>query len=134
MRDDVFLSQRQFTTCKSILTVTVLSLMILFRGAWAFDQNIHEASQSLSLAEFAEKHGHFHASSLDHQHVYTTEMTDWDHLLLHTLSVFDNHVPLDLALVRLPPGQDQPELQNTPSPLPEQAFSVYRPPKSESPA
>ncbi|MEQ9546405.1 hypothetical protein [Marinobacter lipolyticus] len=130
MRDDVFLSQAQFTTSKGILTVTVLSLMILFRGAWAFDQNVHEASQSLSLAEFAENHGHFHTSSLDHLHVYTAEMTDWDHLLLHALSAFDNHVPLDLAVVRSPSGQDQPELQNTPSPLPEQAFSVYRPPKA----
>jgi len=126
----VFLSQTRSNTGRAILIVTALSLLILFRGAWASDQNVHQASQSLSLIEFAEDHGHFHDSFLDHLHVYSVEMTDGDHLLLHVLAAFENHMPLDLAAVPLPPGQDMPELQRPPSPLPEQASVLYRPPKA----
>jgi len=126
----VFLSQAQPTTGKAILIVTALSLLILFRGVWASDQNVHQASESLSLMEFAEDHGHFHNSSLDHLHVYSVEMTDWDHQLLHVLGAFENHVPLDIAAVPLSLGRDTPELQRPPSPLPEQASLLYRPPKA----
>jgi len=132
MRDSVFLSQTRSTTGRAILIVTALSLLILFRGAWASDQNAHQASQSLSLIEFAEDHGHFHPSSLDHLHVDTVEMSDGDHLLLHALGAFENHMPLDIAAVPLPPGQAMPELQRPPSPLSEQPFSLYRPPKVQS--
>lgn len=125
----MFLSQSRSTTGRAILIVTALSLLILFRGTWASDQNVHQASQSLSLIEFAQDHGHFHDSSLDHLHVYSVEMTDGDHLLLHVMGAFENHMPLDLAAVPLSPGQDMPELQRPPSPLSEQPFSVYRPPK-----
>jgi|TARA_R110000803_G_scaffold86670_3_gene153123 hypothetical protein len=126
----VFLNQTQPATGKAILIVTALSLLILFRGVWASDQNVHQASQSLSLIEFAEDHGHFHDSSLDHLHLYSVEMTDWDHQLLHLLGAFENHVPLNIAAVPLPPGRDTPELQRPPSPLPEQASLLYRPPKA----
>lgn len=126
----MFLNQTQPATGKAILIVTALSLLILFRGVWASDQNVHQASQSLSLIEFAEDHGHFHDSSLDHLHLYSVEMTDWDHQLLHLLGAFENHVPLNIAAVPLPPGRDTPELQRPPSPLPEQASLLYRPPKA----
>jgi len=126
----VFLNQTQPATGKAILIVTALSLLILFRGVWASDQNVHQASQSLSLIEFAEDHGHFHDSSLDHLHLYSVEMTDWDHQLLHLLGAFENHVPLNIAAVPTPPGRDTPELQRAPSPLPEQTSLLYRPPKA----
>lgn len=126
----MFLSLTQSTAGRAILIVTALSLLILFRGVWASDQNVHQASQSLSLSEFAEDHGHFHDSSLDHLHVYSVEMTDWDHQLLHVLGAFENHLPLNIAAVPLPPGRDTPELQSPPSPLSEQAASPYRPPKA----
>ena len=109
--------------------VTVLSLLIFFRGAWASDQSVHQLSQSLSLIEFAQDHGHFHDSSLDHLHVDSVQMTDGDHLLLHMMGAFENHMPLNIAAMSFPPGQDAPELQRPPSPLPEQASSLYRPPK-----
>jgi len=130
MRDSVFLSQTQSTTGRAILIVTALSLLILFQGAWASDQNAHQASPNLSLIEFAQDHGHFHPSSLDHLHVDTVEMSDDDHLLLHALGAFENHMPLDLAAVPLPPGQYTPELQRPPSPLSEQVSVLYRPPKA----
>lgn len=126
----MLLNQAPSTTGKAILIVTALSLLILFRGAWASDQNVHQASQSLSLIEFAQDHGHFHDSSLDHLHVYSEEMTDWDHQLLHVLGAFENHVPLNIAAVPLPPGRDTPDLQRPPSPLAEQASPLYRPPKA----
>tara|TARA_R110000822_G_scaffold244169_1_gene372926 strand:- start:1527 stop:1961 length:435 start_codon:yes stop_codon:yes gene_type:complete len=129
----VFLNQTQPATGKAILIVTALSLLILFRGVWASDQNVHQASQSLSLIEFAEDHGHFHDSSLDHLHLYSVEMTDWDHQLLHLLGAFENHVPLNIAAVPTPPGRDTPELQRPPSPLPEQTSLLYRPPQSLTP-
>ena len=110
----MFLNQTQPATGKAILIVTALSLLILFRGVWASDQNVHQASQSLSLIEFAEDHGHFHDSSLDHLHLYSVEMTDWDHPLLHLLGAFENHVPLYIAAVPLPPGRNTPELQRPP--------------------
>jgi len=126
----VFLNQTQSVTGKAILVVTVLSLLILFRGAWASDQNVHQASQSLSLIEFAQNHGHFHDSSLDHLHIDSVEMTDGDHLMLHVMGAFENHMPLTIAAMPLPSGRDAPELQRPPSPLPEQASSLYRPPKA----
>ncbi|MBQ0747373.1 MAG: hypothetical protein KBT73_12675 [Marinobacter sp.] len=129
----MFLNQTQPATGKAILIVTALSLLILFRGVWASDQNVHQASQSLSLIEFAEDHGHFHDSSLDHLHLYSVEMTDWDHQLLHLLGAFENHVPLNIAAVPTPPGRDTPELQRPPSPLPEQTSLLYRPPQSLTP-
>lgn len=129
----MFLNQTQPATGKAILIVTALSLLILFRGVWASDQNVHQASQSLSLIEFAEDHGHFHDSSLDHLHLYSVEMTDWDHQLLHLLGAFENHVPLNIAAVPTPPERDTPELQRPPSPLPEQTSLLYRPPQSLTP-
>ncbi|WP_416376605.1 HupE/UreJ family protein [Marinobacter sp. LV10R520-4] len=50
-----------------------------FRGGWASDQNAHQASQSLSLIEFAEDHGRFHPSSiyLGAKHM----VIGYDHLL-----------------------------------------------------
>tara|TARA_R110000824_G_scaffold158523_1_gene332495 strand:+ start:542 stop:922 length:381 start_codon:yes stop_codon:yes gene_type:complete len=126
----VLLSQAQSTTAKAILIVTALSLLILFRGAWASDQSVHQSSQSLSLIEFAQDHGHFHDSSLDHLHFDSVEMTDGDHLLLHVMGAFENHMPLNIAAMPCPPGRDTPELQRPPSPLPEQASSLYRPPKA----
>jgi hypothetical protein len=127
----VFLSPTQpTTTTKAILIVTALSLLLLFQGAWASDQIAHQASQSLSLIKFSEDHGHFHPSSLDHLHVDTVEMSDDDHLLLHALGAFENQMALDLAAEPLPPGQNMPELQRPPSPLPEQIYMLYRPPKA----
>jgi len=124
------LNQAPSTIGKAILIGTALSLLILVRGAWASDQNVHQASQSLSLIEFAENHWHSHNSSLNHLHAYSVEMTDWDHQLLHVLGALENHVPLDTAAMPLPPGRDTPEWQGPPSPLSEQASSLYRPPKA----
>ncbi len=130
MSDSVFLSQTQSTVGRVTLIVTALSLLILFRGVWASDQNIHQASQSLSLIEFATDHGHFHPSSLDHLHAYTGEMTDSDHLLLHLLGAFENQIPWDVVALPFPPGQDMLELQRPPSPLSAQASMLYRPPRT----
>lgn len=129
-RYEVLMNQAQFSTGRSILVVTVLSLMMLFRIAWASDQSVHEASQSLSIAEFVESHGHIHPSSLDHLHVSTVEMTDQDHQLLHALGAVEKHVPLNLGAVPLFHRQNEPVLQRTPSPLPEQTSALYRPPKA----
>ena len=126
----MFLSQVRPTVSKAILIAIALLLLILFRGAWASDQNVHQASQSLSLIEFAENHGHFHDSSLDHLHLDSVEMTDGDHQLLHVLGASENHLPLDISAISLPPGRNMPELQSPPSPLSEQASSLYRPPKA----
>ena len=129
-RYEVFIHQAQFSTGRRIFVVTMLSLMMLFRLAWASDQNVHDASQSLSLAEFVQNHGHIHPSSLDHLHVSTVEMTDQDHLLLHAIGAVEKHVPLKLDAVPLFHRQDKPVLQRTPSPLPEQTSALYRPPKA----
>ena len=110
----MFINQAQFSTGRRIFVVTMLSLMMLFRLAWASDQNVHDASQSLSLAEF----------------VSTVEMTDQDHLLLHAIGAVEKHVPLKLDAVPLFHRQDKPVLQRTPSPLPEQTSALYRPPKA----
>lgn len=123
------LNRFKFSTGKGLLVVTVLSLLMLFRAVWASDQSVHEASQSLSLAEFVENHGHIHPSSLDHLHIYTPEISDQDHLILHALGAVEKHVPLDLAALPLSHRQDKPALQRTPSPLPEQTSALYRPPK-----
>ncbi len=103
---------------------------MLFRCAWASDQNVHQASQSLSLSAFTEVHGHAHPSSLDHLHDSATEMSDADHLLLHALGAFENHVPLDIAVVPLFIGQDMLILQRLSSTLPMQMSPLYRPPKA----
>jgi len=125
----VFLSQTRSATAKSILVVTALSLLLLFRVVWASDQSVHEASNSLSMAEFVESHGHIHPTSLDHLHVSTPEMSDQDHLLLHALGAVEKHVPLNLVAVPPIYRKGGHELQKTPSPLPEQPWALYRPPK-----
>ena len=108
----------------------MLSILILFRGAWASDQNLHQTSQNLSLIEFAQDHGHAHESSLDHFHISSSEMSDADHLLFHVVGVFENHLPLKIMAVPLTLVRDMPELQRPSSTLPEQASLLYRPPKS----
>lgn len=125
----MFLNQALSTAGKLVLIVTALSVIMLFRGVWASDQIVHQASQSLTVAEFAQDHGHHHPSSLDHLHDESTNLTDQDHLLLHILGSFENHMPLDIAAVPLSSGQSRPESQRTPSPLPEKNSSLYRPPK-----
>jgi hypothetical protein len=130
MRYHVLLSQARFSTGRKISVVAMLSLMMLYSVAWASDQNVHEASQSLSIAKFVENHGHTHPSSLEHLHVYTPDMSDRDHLLLHAFGAVEKHMPLTLAAVPVSRRQDKPELQKTPSPLPEQTSALYRPPKA----
>lgn len=127
--NSVFLSQNQPTTSKAVLIVVALSMLVLFRGVWASEQSVHQASQSLSLIEFAESHGHFHDSSLNHLHVYANDLSDWDHQLLHVLGAFENQAPINIT-VPSSPAPDKPELQKPPSPLPKQASSLYRPPKA----
>lgn len=124
------LNRFKLSTGKSVLVVSVLSLLLLFRAVWASDQSVHEASQSLSLAEFVENHGHAHPSSLDHLHIYSAEISDQDHVLLHALGAVEKHVPLDVTALPLSHRQVEPVLQKTPSPLPEQTSALYRPPKA----